>query len=269
VKGSNAPRGKCLVLKSVTEDEGCAARGEAAHSLVCRQRRKQGKLKSNGTQAKRRCACWTSTWAARAAARGEAESRTNITPPFTFTVFQASKSPSPPYRTSFIAALETKPALPASPRPTLADRQPHPRAHPSAAPLQTTTTTMSEAYERERYTPRPLAPSRITNPPTNHPPLHQAKQRLPRLPASQSLAAALRDRRHLRQCARPACHRQHLRVLLQHDHQYQRQRAKAGSHGEPGKQSRCVQTGGDHRCDGRGALVDTELVLVKGKKGMI
>jgi hypothetical protein len=163
VKGSNAPRGKCVVLKSVIGRRLRSPRRSSSGGCVVSDVSRAWKLKSNGTQAKRRCACSTSTWAA-SGCRGEAESRTNITPPFTFTVFNSCKSSSPPYRKQPIAALETKPALPARlNRPLQADRHTHPRAHPSATPLQTTTTTMSEAYERERYPPRPLKCHKTTN----------------------------------------------------------------------------------------------------------
>lgn len=90
----------------------------------------------------------------------------------------------------------------------------------------------------------------------------QTKQRLPLRPLRQSVRPAQRHNRHLRQCARPARHRQHLRVLFQHDDEHQRQRTETGSHGEPRQQSGRVQIGGDYCCDGRGALVDFELVLV-------
>lgn len=118
---------------------------------------------------------------------------------------------------------------------------------------------MSEAYERERC-------AQIPSPSPN---LHQlnacqTKQRLPLRPTSQSLRPPLRHRRHLRQCARPARHRQHLRVLLQHDDKHQRQCAEIGSHGEPRQQGCGVEVGGDYCCDGGVALVDFELVLVKG-----
>lgn len=96
--------------------------------------------------------------------------------------------------------------------------------------------------------------------------LPQTKQRLPLRPLRQSLRPAQRHRRHLRQCPRPARHRQHLRVLLQHDHEHQRQRASAGRHGEPGQQSGRVEIGRDNCRDGRGALVDFELVLVRKRE---
>ena len=225
---------------------------------MCRQRRKQGKLKSNGTQAKRRCACSTSTWAASGCPRGDRVKDKHNTAFSHSRYFKSSKSSSPPYRIQPIAALETKPALPARlNRPLQTDRLPSP-----SASIRNTATNHSD-HVRSLRTRK--VQSSLSHTLRNHQliPSNQAKQRLPRLPASQSLAAALRDRRHLRQCARPACHRQHLRVLLKHDDQYQRQCAKAGSDGEPGKQSRRIQIGGNHHCDGRGALVDIELVLVR------
>ena len=246
-----------------------STRRSSSHAHVCRQRRKQASRKSNGTPKPNADALARLAPGRRrraAATRGDSRVKDkHNTASSRSRYLEASKSLSPPYRNQPIAYScthlhKTKPTSPTSfrlNRPLQTDN-PNERIHPQ------------HRYKPPQPCPRPtsakgmlLAPQYTTSPPTNHSP-YQAKQRLPRLPTSQSLTAALRDRRHLRQCARPACHRQHIRVLLQHGDQHQRQRAKAGSDGEPGKQNCRVQIGGYHRCDGGGALVDTELVLVRG-----
>jgi len=69
------------------------------------------------------------------------------------------------------------------------------------------TTTMAEAYERERYTTLPCHLSPKSTPPLT--PTPQTKQLPPRRARLQSLRPPRRNNRHLRQRTRPTCHRQH------------------------------------------------------------
>ena len=82
---------------------------------------------------------------------------------------------------------------------------------------------------------------RTSHLPPKHPsPSHplttpQPKQRLPHRPPTKSLRPPLRNRRHLRQCARPRRPRLDLRDLLLHDHGHQGLCAEVGHYGESGE----------------------------------
>jgi hypothetical protein len=112
-----------------------------------------------------------------------------------------------------------------------------PCRHPRISTCVTTTTTLY----KPQSCPKPTSAKgiifpnkrRYHNSSTDLP--TQTKPRLPLRPAIQSLRPAQRHNRHLRQCARPARHRQHFRVLLEHDDEPERKRKEIGSDGEPGE----------------------------------